>query len=220
MKLVLYSDQVSENRDVDDELQKLLGGGSDVFGYIPSCADPERIHYSARQDYYADIGITLSTYFELDEDFKPERLASLLDCDGIHLSGGNTYYFLHWIRERGIGSALVDYAERGGILVGVSAGSMILTPDITTAGLCGDVNDVGLRDMSGLGLVEMEFLPHLDGSSEVSGLMERSAETDRPVYGCRDGEGIVVSGDEKIVVGNPVCSVKGRIISSTASAGV
>jgi dipeptidase E len=212
MKLALYSGQVGESKGIDDELLELISNSSGIFGYIPSSSDPDRRYYSTCQEAYARLGITLDLYFELDQHFEPEKLTNLLNCDGIHLSGGNTYYFLHWIRERGLASTLVDYVERGGIIVGVSAGAMIMTPDISAAEFCGDVNDIGLIDTSGLGLIGIEFLPHFGERADASGLCEISTRTNRLVYACRDGEGIIISGDDRRVVGNPVCALGGKIV--------
>lgn len=220
MKLALYSGPVGESTSIDDELLKLVGNNSGVFGYIPSSSDPDQTYYSACQAAYASLGLTLNLYCELDNNFIPEKLTDLLSCDGIHLSGGNTYYFLHWIRERGLASILADYVEKGGLMVGVSAGAMIMTPDISTAEICGDTNDIGLRDMSGLGLVDIEFLPHFEASADTSGLCKVSARTKRPVYACRDSDGIIISGSKKIVVGSPICALDGGIIDQEKIAGV
>ena len=92
-KLILYSDQVpSTSEKIDNELVTLLGKPDPIIGYIPSCADPQRKYYKERQEYYSRLGMDLKIYFELDEDYHSDLLESLLSCDAIHLSGGNTYY--------------------------------------------------------------------------------------------------------------------------------
>ena len=45
--------------------------------------------------------------------------------------------------------------------MGVSAGSMIMGPDVDE-NLTFDVNDVGLKDLSGFGYVDFYILPHWD----------------------------------------------------------
>jgi peptidase E len=94
----------------------------------------------------------------------------------INLSGGNTFRFLKSIKERGAESRLVEYARNGGILIGVSAGAMILTPSIESAFICGDVNTVGLSDLEGLELVSFFFDPH--SSKQDTNLVKLKGEFD------------------------------------------
>ena len=94
-KLVLYSDQIPSIADkIDKELVTILGKSNPIIGYIPSNSDPQRKYYSERQAYYSRLGMDLTIYFELDKEYRSNLLESLLSCDAIHLSGGNTYYFL------------------------------------------------------------------------------------------------------------------------------
>jgi len=167
-KLVLYSDQIPPATDkIDSELVTILGKSSPIIGYIPSSADPQRKYYNERQEYYSRLGMNLTVYFELDNDYHPNLLESLLSCDAIHLSGGNTYYFLHWLRKRKLLLPLRQYVKQGGVLIGVSAGSILMTPDISTSTLCRDEPIEGEIDFSGLNLVDFAFVPHF-GSGNMS----------------------------------------------------
>ena len=86
-KLALYSDQIPSISDaIDNELIALIGKPEPVIGYIPSNAAPQRKYYQERQAYYSRMGMDLRVYFELDSEYHPEMLESLLSCDGIHLS--------------------------------------------------------------------------------------------------------------------------------------
>jgi dipeptidase E len=106
--------------------------------------------------------VDLSPYFELGDGYNPDELDTLLTCDAIHLSGGNTYYFLHWLRVRNLLIRLREYVARGGVLIGVSAGAILMTPNIGSASLCGDMPLEGMTDYAALGLVDFAFVPHLN----------------------------------------------------------
>ncbi|UCD09325.1 MAG: Type 1 glutamine amidotransferase-like domain-containing protein, partial [Dehalococcoidales bacterium] len=135
----------------------------------------------------------LDIYFELDREWKPDLLKSLLDCDAIHLTGGNTYYFLHWLRSRNMMDALIRYVDQGGVLIGVRAGSILMTPDISTAALCGDEVMEGETDFSGLGLVDFLFVPHFGVIPvNLDDLKKYSREKQTRVYAASDSGGIVV----------------------------
>lgn len=57
---------------------------------------------------------------------------------------------------------LVRYVADGGILIGVSAGSILVIPDISTSHICGDDTLEGMTDYTGLNLVYFSFIPHHD----------------------------------------------------------
>ncbi len=194
-KLVLYSDQMSPETDaIDGRLLRLIGKAAPRVGYIPSSSDPERFFFDQIRTYYAALGASVDVYLELDVSFSQQTLPALLACDAVHLSGGNTFYFLHWLKQRAMLPVLRDYVAGGGVLIGVSAGAILMTPDISTSALCGDDLVEGSEDHSGLGLVDFHFLPHFEpgaGTAEVAAHQSRFPAT---LYACPDGGGIVVEG--------------------------
>jgi dipeptidase E len=154
--------------------------------------------------------MTLPVYFELDEAYDPNRLDTLLACDAIHLTGGNTYYFLHWLRKRDMLVPLRQYVARGGVLIGVSAGAILMTPDVTTAALCGDEPLEGETDPAALHLVDFAFVPHFgEIPSDLAALQAYSQDHQAVVYACRDGEGIVVEDDQVKCIGDVTVVVNG-----------
>jgi dipeptidase E len=206
-KLVMYSDQIPPLADkIDKELVTLLGKSKPVVGFIPSRADPQRKYYKERQSYYSRMGMDLQVYFELDIDYRPELLESLLACDIIHLSGGNTYYFLQWLRRREMLEPLRRYVKRGGVLVGVSAGSIIMSPDISVCSLWNNEPVETGADFSSLNLVDFAFIPHYSGERKstitMSAMQKYSREHQIVVYACEDSGGIVVTGDNVRCLGD------------------
>ena len=202
-KLVLYSDQViPENREIDQRMLRLFSKHSPTIGYIPSSADPDRHWYEEKCRHYADadLGANLQPYFELDLNYDIMLLERLFACDGIHFSGGNTFYFLHWLRERDLLAPLKEYAYNGGVLIGVSAGAILMTPDISSARLCGDEPGRYGGDTSSLGLVDFLFLPHYHPTQREA-LSAFQKGTRRTLYACPDGGGIVVDGEDMELYG-------------------
>lgn len=102
----------------------------------------------------------LRVYFELDKDYHPDQLESLVSCDAIHLSGGNTYYFLYWLHKREMLESLRQYVEQGGVLIGVSTDFIMMSPDISICPLyINEAIEVD-TDFSALNLVDFAFVPH------------------------------------------------------------
>ncbi|HEY95560.1 MAG TPA: type 1 glutamine amidotransferase-like domain-containing protein [Dehalococcoidia bacterium] len=205
-KLVLYSDQIPPlSNEIDTELKKLFDKANPRIAFIPSSSDPERSYFQECKSFYYQLGMDLDVYFELDNDWSPDLLESLLDCDAVHLSGGNTYYFLHWLRRRNMMDTLIRYVDRGGVLIGVSAGSILMTPDISTSALCGDDVMEGETDFSGLGLVDFSFVPHFgDIPVTLDDLKQYSRDKQMRVYAARDSGGIVVVENEIKCIGDVI----------------
>ena len=127
--------------------------------------------------------------------------ATINASDIVYLAGGNTYHFLAHLRRSGLLEVLARFADRGGVVAGLSAGALILTPHIALAGypsFDADENEPGLsrQQCKGLGLVNFEFFPHYRRSTRYRDALTRYSQKNRkPVYACTDGSGIVVEGD-------------------------
>lgn len=89
-------------------------------------------------------------------------VSALGDFDVIYICGGNTFAILKKLRETGLGDFVVRQVRNRAIYVGVSAGSIIAGPDVEIAGWGseGDKNEIGLQDLTGFGLVNIEVFPH------------------------------------------------------------
>lgn len=211
-RLVLYSDQFHPaSQRLDAYIFELTGIRRPRLGYIPANADPARRYYTEQAHYYRRYGLALEPYFELDLRYRPELLPELLSAEAIHLTGGNTFYFLKWLKSRDFAAHLRQYAAEGGVLVGVSAGAILMTPDVTPGQLCGDRLVSDLPDWQGLALVDFHFLPHLERFPDPATLLgEYSARKACTVYGCPDGSGLVVCGGQVIPVGEVVCFRRGE----------
>jgi dipeptidase E len=210
-RLVLYSDQIPPLTDeIDRELRSLFGKTKPRIGFIPSASDTERKYFNDRKAFYSRLGMNLAVYFDLGIEWNPRYLDLLRGCDGIHLSGGNTYSFLIWLRRRNMVDFLIDYVEKGGVLIGVSAGSILMTPDISTSAVCGDEVPEGMIDFAGLGLVDFSFLPHFgDIAVTLDDVKRYSQEKLTRVYAAKDSGGIVVIDNDVKCIGD-VIEVDGR----------
>ena len=78
------------------------------------------------------------------------------EADVLLVDGGDATYLYHWLRQSGLADLLASLPEM--VWVGVSAGSMVMTPRI------GDyfVEWPSAPDDRTLGLVDFSIFPHLD----------------------------------------------------------
>jgi dipeptidase E len=194
-KLAMFSDdqELHANVPMDERLLRLIGKPRPRIGYVPEAAYPDRVSFDRKRDYYAQMGADLAVYF--DEQTADSGRSALFECDAIHLSGGNTFSFLYWLKKRQMADSLRRYVFDGGVLVGVSAGSILMTPNVQSASLCGDPEDARLEDYSALTLVDFHFWPHFDPERPLTPT-EKNFIASRPkTYACAGGSGIIVDDD-------------------------
>ncbi|MDP6421408.1 MAG: Type 1 glutamine amidotransferase-like domain-containing protein [SAR202 cluster bacterium] len=191
--LALYSDdEVRGSSSMDARVRELIGARGPRMGYIASSPDPDRVYFERKRAHYGDLGIDLCVYFDSNAPNPRAALSSLTGCDAIHMTGGNTYTFLHWLRTRGALPVLRQYAREGGMLVGVSAGAILMTPSVSSAELCGDVPFPEPLDDTGMDLVGFQFWPHYVPGAERNSGAAALLKSAPLVYACPDGAGLIV----------------------------
>ncbi|NJJ42448.1 Type 1 glutamine amidotransferase-like domain-containing protein [Paenibacillus apii] len=206
IKLVLLSDLTDEeNKEIDRRLLSLFDDVNPSIGYIPSCSDLNGKYFKKILEYYNKLGIAKVDYFDLDLEYDEQTFTNIFNYDAIHLSGGNTFYFLNLLKKRDLVETVRKYVNNGGILIGVSAGSILTTKTIEIAGYGEDVdqNNVCIDDLNALGLVDFEFMPHWDGSEEIVNSLRNYARAKNTiVYACKDGDGIVIDNSKIELIGD------------------
>ena len=215
VNLVFYSDQIiPENRRVDLKLLSMMAAlklGNRI-GYIPSGPEPDRRFFNDRRQYYNIHGIEVSLFYDPEGSRAIEDREALFACDGIHLTGGHTAEYLQRLRRSGMLSLLRDWALGGGVLIGTSAGAILMTPTIATDALfTGEIPEALVKETAP-DLVPFEFFPHLnEKASYLNELIRYSKFTNRPILACNDGDGIVVSNGRADCIGKPVWIADGEV---------
>ncbi len=206
MKLVLYSGgDARANRVLDDELIRMVDVKNPLMAYIPASSYLSEIEFQHFVDQYRRFRVKRFLHFPVDVPFDRTLFREVLKADIIHLGGGNTFHFLLWLRKTKMLEALRDYVHHGGILTGLSAGAIMMTPDITTAAMPSfdrDENHDNIKNLESLGLLEFDFFPHYKNSPRYdSEFRKLTRKSKRMLYACPDGAGIVVDGERKTFVG-------------------
>jgi len=206
MRLFLYSggDAVL-NRELDEAFLKAIGNRSRIT-YIPASSRGTEHEFQRYSDDSRKLGKLRTLCFAVDRPFSERTLNEALSSEAIFLSGGNTYHFLGRLRAARMISRLRRYVEEGGILAGLSAGSIIMTPSIDLAGLVpgeSDRNDYRMKRTGALGLTDFEVYPHFVASSASVKLLKKySAQgKGRTIYAFPDGAGIECAGASVIFHG-------------------
>ncbi len=127
-------------------------------------------------------------------------LSRLEVVDVVYLSGGNSYYLLHVIKKSGFDKWVKTNKDRF-IFSGSSAGTLVFTPNINTAGLGNaDKNEIGLDDLEGLGLLDFEIGVHINDANDAIEYKSYAQSCNRRVELLNDKSAVVVSDREVQII--------------------
>lgn len=212
MKLLLTSAGV-KNRSIHDALLELLGKPiSEATALaIPTAAyghpaiSPEltmqlftgRVPTAMYELGWKSVGILeLTALPSLDED---RWIPWVRDADVLLVNGGDTLYLCHWLRQSGLVDLLPSLSKK--IWVGLSAGSMVMTPRIGDAFVQWVPPEGG---DAALGIVDFSIFPHLDHPDMPENTMAHAerwaAGIGGPAYAIDDDTAIRVVDDAVDVV--------------------
>lgn len=201
MKLFLTSAGIT-NKSIAGAVKKALGKpvSKAKVGFIPTAANMEpgnKDWYIAQLNNLQKFGFNHIDIIEI-ADRAVDYRKRLKDMDMIFVSGGNTFHLLNEYRETGFGEWL-QKALKNKVYVGVSAGSIVMTPTIAVASIPPrDNNFLKLKDLAGMGFVDFEVEPHCAGK-RFKTIEKYAKKSDNPIYAI-DDDGAVALLDGKIEV--------------------
>ena len=115
------------------------------------------------------------------------------ETDVLLVSGGDAVYLAHWMRQSGFADLMGSLSET--VYVGMSAGSMVMTPRIGQDFVGWNPRTGG--DDSTLGVVDFSIFPHLDHpmltENTMAGAERWAAGIPGPSYAIDDDTAIKVS---------------------------
>jgi dipeptidase E len=119
------------------------------------------------------------------------------EADVLLAAGGDAAYLCHWMRASGLAGLLTSLEDT--VWVGLSAGSMVMTPRIGRDFMTWTPPD---RSDATLGVVDFSIFPHLgmEPDNTMAGAERWAAEIAGPAYAIDDETAIRVAGHEVDVV--------------------
>jgi len=214
MKLLLTSAGI-KNASIREALVKLLGkpiADSDALciptaGYGHPQVSPERAwrFISGREPRcpMTELGWKSLGVLELTAlpSIGEERWVRWVrDADVLLVNGGDALYLCHWMRQSGLAGLLSSLNET--VWVGLSAGSMVMTPRVGEDFVASKPSITG--DDGTLGVVDFSIFPHLDNpdlpENTMAGAERWAAGIGGPAYAIDDQTAIkVVDGAVEVV---------------------
>lgn len=215
MNLVFYSGgDDKDNLHLDRAFVELLGKKNPVITFIPSSSYLSDQEFKSFVRHYSKYKITRFIHFPVDVPFDKILFQEVMRSDAIHMGGGNTFYFLNSLRKAGLLGQLKTFAEKGGLLTGLSAGAIMMTENIEMAGypeFDRDENVVNIKNLTALNLVDFLFFPHFRNSARYDAVFKKyTRQSEKIIYACPDGAGIVVRDNEIRFIGKCFAFSKGH----------
>jgi len=141
----------------------------------------------------SDLGFKTMVKIDLRNETEKSLNNKFKDFDVIIAEGGNTFYLLKYIRESGFDKALKLFLDKGGIYLGVSAGSIVAGKDISCSSWKPewDENTAGLDDFKGLGLVDFIIVPHYELIHEKV-ILDNKNKVAFPVIALTDKQAVLI----------------------------
>ncbi len=204
MKILLTSAGWWKNSKIGKEFLKLVDKEPTeikvflVFTPLKDFLNHKYIKRILRQ--FKEVGVLKEnvTFFQLNRKVKKENLKGI---DVIYVLGGNTFDYLNGIRKTGLDKLIKEFVKRGGVYIGLSAGSYVVCPTIeATTWKHSDININDLKDLKALNLVPFLVTAHFEPKYRKI-IKEAAQKTKYPVITLTDKQAVLVKGKEIEIIG-------------------
>ena len=206
MKLLLTSAGLS-NQSIVKSLENLLGKSANgvKLAFIPTAANVEAGDKHWMIDDFNNCrqaGLVVDIV-DISATAKDVWLSRIQTAEVLLFGGGNTFHLKYWLKKSGLEDLLPELLNSR-VYVGISAGSCIVGPTIynSVQNLFGEKYELEIKD--GLGLVSLQFIPHLNSDYFVKirkeNLKVASKDIKEPVYALDDQSALIVNNQEIEVV--------------------
>jgi dipeptidase E len=193
---------------------EVLDKKNPVITFIPSSSYLSDQEFKSFVRHYSKFKISRFIHFPIDVPFDKILFQEVMRSDAIHMAGGNTFYFLHHLRKLKLLPQLRSFAQKGGVLTGLSAGAIMMTENIGMAAypeFDRDENIVNIKNLTALNLVDFLFFPHFRNSPRYDAVFKSyTKKNSKIIYACPDGAGIVVRENELRFIGKCYAFSEGK----------
>lgn len=131
----------------------------------------------------------------------------LKDFDIIHICGGSALYILDLLRKKKLDTVLINAIKKGLIYTGTSAGSMIMSPNLSFCSDDEDEIECGMagkvKNLEGLNLIPCYIMCHVQDPYYIpstKNCMDRLPKNKIPLLFLRDGFAVWVDSFQRLEI--------------------
>jgi dipeptidase E len=157
-----------ETTKIDKEIIRLTGKSKPKLLFIPTASsDSEGYTTVVEQHFGTNLGCKVDRLFLLKQKLSRKEIENkILNADMIYVGGGNTLKMMNVWRKYGVDKLLVNAAEKGVVLSGVSAGAICWFRSGSSDSRRFTNPKADLIKVTGLNLVHALFCPHYDSEKD------------------------------------------------------
>lgn len=130
--------------------------------FIPTASNPEKVTFYVKSGKKAleKLGLQV-TELDISTASLEQISSTLMNADCIYVSGGNTFFLLQEFKRTRTDRLIIEHINSGKLYIGESAGSIIVSPDISYVSRMDDCKKAPeLTDFTSLACVDFYPLPH------------------------------------------------------------
>lgn len=193
MRKLLLTSAGFENPKIRLKFLELVGKDPEEIKvlFIPTAAQTKEEKYYANESKKEILELGIKDIIEYNLEGETPK-----EFDAIYVCGGNTFYLLDKVRKSGFDKRVIEFIDKGKVYVGVSAGSIIMGPLIGIAAPF-DQNQIGLKDLTGLKLIDSVITPHY--TPEEKKIIDKF-EGEHPIIRLTDQQAVLVIGEKEKVL--------------------
>ena len=199
MKLLLSSEFFEEYPNIRDKFLELIGKPALEAKILMHSTEKKNNQWlDLNKKILESAGIKLGNIrvIAAEEKISYEEVDKY---DVIYFCGGDTFYLLDAIRRTGFDEIIKKFVQDPNKLYfGISAGSIIIGPNIEVSGI-GDKNEIGLKDLTGLNLIDVAISPHYYKEEE-NAVKQFQKKVKYKILPLKDGQALLVlNGKQEII---------------------
>lgn len=193
MKNVIIFSTFTHTPELSERVKSMVPKKATI-AYIPAgIHDLAYAYHTKEHDVFYHLGFHTVVQAPVGVKYIPTIFDHLEEFDAVALGGGNTFEFLYMLQCRKLLPKLRDFANSGKIIMGQSAGGIMMCPKIRIAGFA-DRNYMELGNLDALNLVDFEVKPHWDFWSNARQIFEEYANIyNVRLLGLSEGQAIWVN---------------------------
>lgn len=173
-----------ETKEIDEEIVKMSEKENPNFLFIGLASSFSDSYYDTMKKIYKELGCTPVYLKKKNILNNPDIVkAKIGEADIIYICGGDTIKLINEIQEYEIDKLLFSAMERGAVLVGISAGAILLSRDGFSDAKILRGEALKHEFIEGLGFVDISFCPHYNSNPvKTDELKEALSGTEKQVY--------------------------------------
>ena len=219
MKLMLigggsngHNNHPYEPKEIDEEVVKMTNKENPIFLFIGLASSFSDSYYDVMKHIYKKLGCK-TTYLKKSNILNNPDIVrkKIREADIIYMSGGDTTKLVRTLKEYHIDELLLEAADRGCVLSGISAGAnAIAKSGLSDYQIINNISE-NYAFTEGLGILDIDICPHADDLKRQLDLKSSLKNTNKKVLSLENGTALKVL-DEEFIIVTSIPSAKARLM--------